>query len=132
LLDYAAEIGLDNDPATENPDTGSIYFRLRAYVGTDSSIEMVSPSETLILILSEGGEVEEPLKNLFLVGDATAPGWNNDGNNPPIIRHSDNTNIFSYKAYFVGGGEGFKLLEILGQWQPQWGVGANSGEAAVN
>src|SRR5690606_10005423 len=75
LLDYAAEIGLDNDPATENPDTGSIYFRLRAYVGTDSSIEMVSPSETLILILSEGGEVEEPLKNLFLVGDATAPGW---------------------------------------------------------
>ncbi|MCB0423113.1 MAG: SusE domain-containing protein [Flavobacteriaceae bacterium] len=53
LLDYAAEAGLDNDPGTENPDTGSVYFRLRAYVGTDSSVEMMTSTQALTLVLPE-------------------------------------------------------------------------------
>ena len=53
LLDYAAEAGLDNDPNTDNPDTGYVSFRLRAYVGTNSSVEMMTPTQTLTLYLPE-------------------------------------------------------------------------------
>ncbi len=135
LLEYAEEAGLDSDPSTEDmPDTGNVYFRVKASVGTENSLDIISEAQALTLRLIGGDDVvvEEPLKNLFLVGDATAPGWSENNNNPAIIRHPDNENIYSYKAYFVGGGEGFKLLETLGQWQPQWGVGAATGEAAVN
>ncbi|MEP5254398.1 MAG: SusF/SusE family outer membrane protein [Winogradskyella arenosi] len=135
LLDYAEEAGLDNDATTEDmPNTGSIYFRVRATIGTDAALEIVSDMQALNLKLIEGdgGVVEEPLLNLFLVGDATAPGWSENNNNPALIRHADNTNMYTYKGFFVGGGEGFKLLETLGQWQPQWGAGENPGEAAVN
>ncbi|RCW93949.1 SusF/SusE family outer membrane protein [Winogradskyella arenosi] len=135
LLDYAEEAGLDNDATTEDmPNTGSVYFRVRATIGTDAALEIVSDMQALNLKLIEGdgGVVEEPLLNLFLVGDATAPGWSENNNNPALIRHADNTNMYTYKGFFVGGGEGFKLLETLGQWQPQWGAGENPGEAAVN
>lgn len=135
LLDYAEEAGLDNDASTEDmPNTGSVYFRVRATIGTDAALEIVSDMQALNLKLIEGdgGVVEEPLLNLFLVGDATAPGWSENNNNPALIRHADNTNMYTYKGFFVGGGEGFKLLETLGQWQPQWGAGENPGEAAVN
>ncbi|RSK41902.1 SusF/SusE family outer membrane protein [Mangrovimonas spongiae] len=134
LLNYAEEAGLDNDPDTEDmPDTGEVYFRVRAYVGSDSDIELTSESQALTLVLIGGDETVEPvLKDLYLVGDATAPGWSENNNNPAIIRHADNENMYTFRGYFVGGGEGFKLLEVLGQWQPQWGVGASTGEAAVN
>jgi len=133
LLSYAEEAGLDSDDATEMPDTGSIYFRVRAILGTDATLEIISETQALNLKLINGGEtVEETFKNLFFVGDATAPGWSENNNNPALIRHSDNENLFSYKGYFVNGDEGFKLLEQLGQWQPQWGAGAGENEAAVN
>ena len=53
LLDYAAEAGLDNDPATENPDTGSVSFRLRAFVGTAGSTDITSAAQALTLVLPE-------------------------------------------------------------------------------
>ncbi len=139
MLEFADEAGLDNDDTTTDiPNTGSVYFRLRASVGTDSSIEQISPIQELTLVLpeSEGGEEEIPmLRNLYLVGDATAPGWDNNNNNNPLFRHADNENMYTYRGYFspdATNPEGFKLLEVLGQWQPQWGVGANAGEVGVN
>ena len=133
LLDYAEEAGLDSDDDTEMPDTGNVYFRVRAILGTDATLEIISETQTLNLKLINGGEtVEETFKNLFLVGNATAADWNENNNNPALIRHSDNENLFSYKGYFVSGGEGFKLLEYLGQSQPQWGAGAGDNEAAFN
>lgn len=137
LLDYAEEAGLDADPNTEDmPDAGSVYFRVRATVGTDATLEIISETEALNLRLL-GGDivVEETFKNLFLIGDATAAGWDNLNNNTPLVRHPDNENIYSYTGYFspdATNPEGFKLIEVLGQWQPQWGAGANTGEAAVN
>lgn len=59
-------------------------------------------------------------KNLFLVGDATAAGWNPNNNNQAIYRDPSNTNKFYFTGYF--GTSMFKLLEVLGNWQPQWGL----------
>lgn len=59
-------------------------------------------------------------KNLYLVGDATEAGWNNNNNNQPLFRDPVNVNKFYFTGYFSSGG--FKLLEKLGEWHPQWGV----------
>lgn len=52
LLSMAADAGLDNDPNTENPNTGDVYFRLRAYSGANA-IETLSSVQTLTLFLPE-------------------------------------------------------------------------------
>jgi starch-binding outer membrane protein SusE/F len=52
LLSMASEAGLDNDPNTENTNTGNVYFRLRAYSG-NNAIEALSSIQTLTLVLPE-------------------------------------------------------------------------------
>ncbi|MEN0002519.1 MAG: SusF/SusE family outer membrane protein [Bacteroidota bacterium] len=76
LMDYAALLGLDDDPATTDVDgnpnnTGTIYFRLRAYAGagTGNNTEMVSA------IISLNVEVIEQVATgvcagVFALGDA--------------------------------------------------------------
>lgn len=59
-------------------------------------------------------------KNLFLVGDATAAGWNPNNNNQAIFRDPSNTNKFYFTGKFNSGY--FKLIEVLGQWAPMWGI----------
>ncbi|WP_415326642.1 SusF/SusE family outer membrane protein [Chryseobacterium sp. MMS23-Vi53] len=69
------------------------------------------------------------LKNLYLVGDATEAGWNNNNNNTALFRDPGNVNKFYFRGYFTAGS--FKLLEKLGDWHPQWGVNG-SGVSASN
>ena len=62
MLDYAAEAGLDNDATTADiPNTGSVYFRLRASVGTDSTVELISETQALTLVLPESTGNEGPV-----------------------------------------------------------------------
>src|SRR5690606_30479648 len=56
LLTYANEAGLDNAPATvDNPDTGNVYFRLKASLGTEASMEIISDPQSLTLFLPASG-----------------------------------------------------------------------------
>ncbi len=55
--------------------------------------------------------------------------WNNNGNNPALFRSQDVPNSYSFTGYFNAGA--FKFLEVLGQWQPQWGTNDGS-TLAVN
>lgn len=123
LMSLAEEAGLDNDPASEAPNMGQVYFRVKAYAGSGGGNELSETSEVrgLTVVLPEDApDEEEPLKNFFLVGDATAAGWSEDNNNTPLFRDADNPNVYTYTGYF-GAGE-FKLLEERGAWQPQWGL----------
>lgn len=52
LMTLATEAGLDNDPDTENPNTGTVYFRLKAYSGNDA-IQTISAVQALTLVLPE-------------------------------------------------------------------------------
>lgn len=126
MLELAKEAGLDNDPDTELPNTGNLYFKVRAYVGSDGGnvVEKTSEILTLSVLLPEG-ETEGPsFKEFYMVGDATAAGWNNNNNNTPLFRDSENENIYYFTGRFKGGAdvEGFKLLETLGDWDSQWGL----------
>jgi len=74
-----------------------------------------------------------PYEILYLVGAATAPGWDNgSGNgqvNPPLYPAIDaTTNTYYYSGYF--NGDAFKILSDLGNWQPQYGV--RNGAVGVN
>lgn len=131
MLELAAEAGLDNDPETEAPNTGNVYFKVRAYVGSDAGnvVEQISDMLTVSVTLpEETGDAIELKRELYLVGDATAAGWNPDNNNTPLFRDAENDDIYYFEGRFAGGAdvEGFKLLESLGNWQPQWGVNEDS------
>lgn len=125
MMELAEEAGLDNDPETEEPNTGTIYFRVRAYVGSDGGnvVDQLSEVMTVNVTLPEA-EGEESKPHFYLVGDATAADWEPDNNNTPLFRDAENDNIFYFEGRFTGGEdvEGFKLIEALGEWQPQWGL----------
>ena len=73
-------------------------------------------------------EEEEPTGNeytfLYFVGDATAQGWDNNSIYP-IFNDVDNTDLYHYTGYFAAGG--FKLLEVPGSWDFQYGLGESEG-----
>lgn len=126
MKELAADAGLDNDPESDLPNTGMVYFKVRAFAGEGegNALEEFSDTVSLTVQLQEATDGGEPAKREFyLVGDATAAGWSNDNNNTPLFRDSENDNIYYFQGRFAGGEnvEGFKLLEMLGAWQPQWG-----------
>lgn len=139
MLELAEEAGLDNDPETDMPNTGTLYFKVRAFAGEGegNALEEFSEVVSVNVELPEAEEEGEPAKtNLYFVGDATAAGWSNNNNNTPMFRDGENDNIFYFQGRFAGGPdvEGFKLLEMLGAWQPQWGgtdgtLGVNAGDS---
>lgn len=71
-------------------------------------------------------------KFLYLIGDATAGGWNNSVYNDdmyPLFIDSNNTTIYHYTGYFKAGG--FKILPKKGDWSQQYGY-KSDGILAVN
>ncbi len=108
-----------------SPDAeASFELRVISSLGTNGGLAInsnvisltVTPYSTVII-----------RKNLFLVGSATAPGWNNGSEagqhpNTALVRDPNNDNLFKFTGWFLGGGDNaFKLLETPGFWQPQWG-----------
>ena len=113
LNDIALEAGLEAETQ------GSLDMRIKSVVETtNGEIERVSNPVTVDITPYPGA-----LTNLYLVGSATAANWNNDNNNPPMVRDPNNPNLYTYTGKF--GNDIFKVLEQRGAWQPQWGVGPN-------
>ena len=122
LMDLAEDAGLDNDPATEDmPNSGTVYFRVVASAGSEGEMAHISEVQPLTIVLPEAAEEEEEvLRNFFFVGNATPDNWNNNDNNLALYRDPENPNVYYFTGKFNAGE--FKLLEVLGQWQPQWGL----------
>lgn len=112
-----------------NPfEWAALYIRVTSSLGTQNSIT----SSSNVITLNVYPFFNYVFNDYYLVGDATAPGWNNNNNNPALYRDENDPNIFYYTGLFSGGGH-FKVLETKGLWQPQWGtddgmnVGSNPG-----
>lgn len=121
MMELAEEAGLDNDPTTDDmPNTGTLYFRVVASAGTAGELAHISDTQALTVVLPEGEEEEQPL-DLFLVGDATATGWDNtaSSNNYPLFRDPNNENIYYYTGKLNAGN--VKVIEMRGAWAPQYG-----------
>lgn len=94
----------------------TLYARVTSSLGTQNGLPVVSNN----INFSVYPYFNYKFKDYYLVGDATAPGWNNNSNNNPLFRDPSNSNIYYYTGYFSAGQ--FKLLETKGLWQPQWGT----------
>ena len=119
LMALAKEKGLDNDPATEAPNSGELYFRVVASAGTAGELAHTYEVKALTVTLPEAAG-EAPLINLYFVGNATPNNWNNNGDNLALFRDPENPDVFYFTGKFLAGE--FKLLEVLGNWHPQWGL----------
>lgn len=98
----------------------SLHIRVVSSIGTQTSNEVSSN----VITINVYPFFNYPFDDYYLVGDGTAPGWNNNDNNPAIYRDPSNSNVFNYTGYFSAGH--FKLLEVKGLWQPQWGTNDGS------
>ncbi|SIT05336.1 protein of unknown function [Chryseobacterium ureilyticum] len=65
--------------------------------------------------------------DLYLIGDATAAGWENVITNTKFhpLQKTTTTGVYSYTGYFAAGG--FKLIQNPGSWDTQYGMGGSEG-----
>lgn len=96
------------------------YARIISSLGTQSGM----PVSSNVISFNVYPYFNYAFKDYYLVGDATQPGWNNNNNNNPLFRDGSNPNEYNYVGYF-GAGQ-FKVLEVKGLWQPQWGTNDGS------
>ena len=105
MLELATSAGLDNDASTADmPNTGVLYFRVRAYLGdgAENAPESFSTVTALNVVLPEeteaGSGVE--LSSWGIVGSATPNGW--DG--PDVLFYvTEDPNIIVSYANLVPG-----------------------------
>lgn len=82
LLEFAKDLGLDDDPATTNTDgsannTGQVFFRVKATAGTTGANETFSPIQPISIKWIETVAAGNSCPSLFAVGEAlTDIGWN--------------------------------------------------------
>lgn len=116
-----------------NPfEWATLYTRVVASLGTQNS----EPINSNTLQFEVFPFFNYTFNDYYIVGNGTAPGWDNNANNPPLFRDPDNPNLYYYTGFFTKGGGDFndgrfKVLESRGLWQPQWGVTDNEGEDAI-
>lgn len=121
MIDLAEAAGLDLDEETENPESGEVFFRVRAAIGTENaenSPETVSEVTSLTVTLIESGP--EPIGNcdnpaLFIVG-AGAPdaGWNW---NSPIVIECTGDNVYTTNVLLDSSGDAnFRFFTEEGNW----------------
>lgn len=104
-------------------EVNQVEVRLRTAVGTASYYSSVITLAVTPYILG-------PIYNytdLYLVGDATAAGWDNSATNAKLypLQKTATAGVYSYTGYFAAGG--FKLIQTPGSWDIQYGLGASAG-----
>lgn len=127
-----SEVNASAGTAGLNPfEWKALYMRVVSTIGTKAGI----PAASNAIQVNVYPYFNYVFNDYFLVGDATAPGWNNNSNNPPLYRDAADSNLFYYTGRFAEGGH-FKVLDTRGLWQPQYGtndgstVGVNSGNGS--
>ncbi|QOD60869.1 SusE domain-containing protein [Polaribacter haliotis] len=106
----------------------NVFIRVKAGLGTQGG-EKIASNAVMLEVYPYFNYV---FNDFYLVGDATAPGWNNNNNNPALFRDPNDANTYYYTGFWADNGH-FKVLSTTGEWQPQYGtddgstVGANLG-----
>ncbi|GAA4320359.1 hypothetical protein GCM10023115_47300 [Pontixanthobacter gangjinensis] len=132
MLALAADAGLDNDPETEAPNTGSLNFQVRAFVGSDGGnvVEQFSEVVTVNVTLPEG-DAEPELPKIYVTGNfAVASGYAADWspeNGIPLAAEMGGTN---YEGFINMDVEQpmYKFLPTNEGWDGNYGdAGAEGG-----
>lgn len=118
FLGFAEVAGLDNDPDTDFPNTGQIYFRIRAFSGSGgaNSIENVSDVQSITIFLPEPvGEVEPIIPMIAVPGNHQ--GW--DPPTAPLLAASSETTT-DYEGFIWLDGQ-FKFIAPDADGAFNWG-----------
>lgn len=116
LLEFAKELGLDDDAATTNPDgsannTGQVYFRVQANTGTTGTNETLSEVKVITIKVIETIAAGNSCPSLYALGDAlTDIGWNFK----PAGEMKCNNNILEIKLRLKN--ENFRFYQESGNW----------------
>jgi hypothetical protein len=109
--------GLDDDPQTDNPNTGPLYFRLKASVGTASGEERFSTVQSLTVVLPEQstGEPICEIDSYWLVGAGVPDaGWDWG---TPVELPCTGDGVFSGNVNFSNEGDAnFRFFTVNGDW----------------
>lgn len=116
-----AVIALGGAPEVES------QYKVRVKASVNSSFEAMYSEPITITVTPYQAFV--PLQNLYIMGDATEYGYNNNGGNAPLFRDPANQYKYYYTGYFTANG--IKLLSTLGSWHPQYGS-SSEGVLAVS
>ncbi|CAL2101105.1 SusE family lipoprotein precursor [Tenacibaculum sp. 190130A14a] len=104
FLSLAADAGLDNDPSTDDkPNTGNIYFRVIASVGTNGGPESISSIKELTITIPEstGSSSGVQVASWGIVGSGYND-WGNAGPDAPFYTTSE-ANVFVSYVSLVDG-----------------------------
>lgn len=118
LLDYAEDLGLDNDPETTGEDglannTGQVYFRIHAYAGTGAAntVELYSDATPLTIRWIEQAANTSGCASIYIVGAAAVDaGW--EWTSPIEFFCEDNV----YTARVELTNDIFRFFETEGDW----------------
>lgn len=102
LVNLASEAGLDNDPNTEEPNIGAVYFRIKASIGTQGENESFSQVQALNVNIPEIAEagVGFAITTWGVVGS----GYNDWGAyaDSPFYTTNDSDVLVAYATLFDG------------------------------
>lgn len=102
MMNLAAEAGLDNDPNTEEPNIGTLYFRIKASIGTQGESESFSQVQSLNVNIPEIVESSDgfAITTWGIVGS----GYNNWGAyaDSPFYTTGDSDVLVAYATLFDG------------------------------
>lgn len=124
MLGYAAALGMDNDPNTENPNTGQVSFRVGYVIGTGGEKTNSDPVTLNITWLeeSDGGAAVCDLDQLYAVGAGiTFAGW--DWARPAEFACTGN-GVYSGNVHLQNNGgadNNFRFFTVA----TDWGSGQN-------
>jgi hypothetical protein len=118
MKELAADAGLDNDPETDLPNTGMVYFKVRAFAGEGEGNALEEFSEPVSVTVelqeaTEEGDMEE-LPKLYVVGSFLgSSGYGSDWNAPdavPLAASAEGETDFEGFVYMNVETPQFKLL----------------------
>lgn len=115
-----------------------MYFRVKAFMGTNNSLGQTSAVSNLNITPYAASPTYE-YQDLFLIGDATAGGWDNNltnGNLLPLMKSASPTK-YTFTGYFKAAADptattGFKIIKVKGSWDAQYGLGAATGQLSTD
>jgi hypothetical protein len=122
MLGFAGAAGLDNDPETENPNMGQLYFRIKAFVGTEG-LPTYSNTQALNVVLPEivvGGGGAFEISEWGIVGSGYND-WGNGGSDGLFYSTSEPGVIVSYATLLDG--------QIKFRTNNDWSSGDDLGDA---
>ncbi|MFD2544040.1 SusE domain-containing protein [Kaistella montana] len=102
-----------------------MYFRVVSFIG-DNDFEQVSNVTSLKITPYLAAPIYKYV-DLYLIGDATAGGWDNlaSNNNLLPLLKSTETGQYTFTGLFKVGG--FKMIKVKGSWDAQFGLGSAAG-----